>query len=81
MAQAGVATVTMLNGFSFSGQGPNLSQAFVTLKPWSERDAANSASALVAGTNTALSGYRDAIIDAHCAESSSWPPLSFLAGF
>ena len=64
MAQPGVATVTMLNGFSFSGQGPNLSQAFVTLKPWSERDAANSAAALVAGTNTALSGYRDAIIDA-----------------
>ena len=64
LAQPGVATVTMLNGFSFSGQGPNLSQAFVTLKPWSERDAANSAAALVAGTNAAMAGYRDAIVDA-----------------
>jgi multidrug efflux pump len=64
LAQSGVATVTTLNGFSFSGQGPNLSQAFVTLKPWGERDARNSAAALVAGTNAALSGYRDAIIDA-----------------
>ncbi|WP_289015845.1 multidrug efflux RND transporter permease subunit [uncultured Methylobacterium sp.] len=64
MAQPGVATVTMLNGFSFSGQGPNLSQAFVTLKPWSERDAKNSAAALVEGTNKALGGYRDAIVDA-----------------
>ena len=64
LAQPGVATVTMLNGFSFSGQGSNTSQAFVTLKPWDERDAANAASALVAGTNTALSGYRDAIVDA-----------------
>ncbi|GJD43809.1 Multidrug resistance protein MexB [Methylobacterium cerastii] len=64
LAQPGVATVTMLNGFSFSGQGSNTSQAFVTLKPWDERDAANSASALVAGTNKALSGYRDAIVDA-----------------
>ncbi|NEU11953.1 multidrug efflux RND transporter permease subunit [Methylobacterium sp. BTF04] len=64
LAQPGIATVTMLNGFSFSGQGPNLSQAFVTLKPWSERDASNSANALVAGTNAALAGYRDAIVDA-----------------
>ncbi|UMY19378.1 efflux RND transporter permease subunit [Methylobacterium organophilum] len=64
LAQPGVATVTMLNGFSFSGQGPNLSQAFVTLKPWSERDAANSAIALVNGTNAALADYRDAVVDA-----------------
>ncbi|MBB2960619.1 efflux RND transporter permease subunit [Methylobacterium sp. R2-1] len=64
LAQPGVATVTTLNGFSFSGQGPNLSQAFVTLKPWSERDAANSAAALVAATNEAMAGYRDAVVDA-----------------
>ncbi|WP_375456028.1 multidrug efflux RND transporter permease subunit [uncultured Methylobacterium sp.] len=64
LAQPGVATVTMLNGFSFSGQGSNTSQAFVTLKPWDERDAANTAAALVAGTNAALGGYRDAIVDA-----------------
>ncbi|WP_375463456.1 multidrug efflux RND transporter permease subunit [uncultured Methylobacterium sp.] len=64
LAQPGVATVTMLNGFSFSGQGSNTSQAFVTLKPWGERNVGNSAAALVAGTNAALSGYRDAIVDA-----------------
>jgi multidrug efflux pump len=64
MAQPGVTSVTVLNGFSFSGQGSNTSQAFVTLKPWKERDAANSAAALVAGTNTALQSYKDAIINA-----------------
>ncbi len=52
LAQPGVATVTILNGFSFSGQGPNTSQAFVTLKPWSERDAASSAANLVKGRTT-----------------------------
>ena len=40
------------------------SQAFVTLKPWGERDAANSAAALVEGTNKALSSYKDAVIQA-----------------
>jgi multidrug efflux pump len=64
LAQPGVATVTMLNGFSFSGQAPSTSQAFVTLKPWSKRDAKNSAAALVAGTNAALGTYRDATVDA-----------------
>ncbi|MCJ2133099.1 multidrug efflux RND transporter permease subunit [Methylobacterium sp. J-026] len=64
LAQPGVATVTMLNGFSFSGQAPSTSQAFVTLKPWGERDAKNTAAALVAGTNAALASYRDATVDA-----------------
>ncbi|WP_430913386.1 multidrug efflux RND transporter permease subunit [Methylobacterium sp. sgz302541] len=64
MKQPGVATVTIVNGFSFSGQGQMTSQAFVTLKPWGERDADNSAARLVAGTNKAMAGYRDAIFDA-----------------
>ncbi|GGC72477.1 multidrug efflux RND transporter permease subunit [Chelatococcus reniformis] len=64
MAQPGVATVTVVNGFSYSGQGQMTSQAFVTLKPWSERDGANSAAALVSGTNKALASYRDAVIQA-----------------
>jgi multidrug efflux pump len=63
-AQPGVATVTIVNGFSFSGQGQMTSQAFVTLKPWGERDAENSVARLVAGTNRALEGYRDAVIQA-----------------
>jgi len=64
MAQPGVATVTMINGYSYSGQGQMTSQAFVTLKPWSERDAANSVSNLVNGTNAAMANYRDAVIQA-----------------
>lgn len=36
----------------------------MTLKPWDERDASSSASALVKGTNEALGNYRDAMIDA-----------------
>ncbi|MGX7706901.1 multidrug efflux RND transporter permease subunit [Methylobacterium sp. Gmos1] len=64
MAQPGVATVTIVNGFSFSGQGQVTSQAFVTLKPWSERGPDQSALALVNGTNKALSTYRDAIVQA-----------------
>lgn len=64
MAQPGVASVTMINGYSYSGQGQMASQAFVTLKPWSERDASNSATALVNGTNAAMANYRDAVIQA-----------------
>ncbi|MFE1598539.1 multidrug efflux RND transporter permease subunit [Methylobacterium sp. ID0610] len=64
MAQPGVATVTIVNGFSFSGQGQMTSQAFVTLKDWSERGPDQSAAALVAGTNKALGTYKDAVIQA-----------------
>lgn len=64
MAQPGVDTVTMINGYSYSGQGQMTSQAFVTLKPWGERDEANSVSNLVNGTNAAMANYRDAIIQA-----------------
>ena len=64
MAQPGVATVTIINGFSFSGQGQMTSQAFVTLKPWAERDAENSAAKLVERANKSLAAYRDATFDA-----------------
>ncbi|MDR7035891.1 MULTISPECIES: efflux RND transporter permease subunit [Methylobacterium] len=64
MAQPGVATVTIVNGFSFSGQGQMTSQAFVTLKPWAERNAESSAAKLVEGTNKALGSYKDAVIQA-----------------
>jgi multidrug efflux pump len=50
-------------GFSFSGQGQNAALAFVTLKDWSERTAANSSAAALAGRAFgALSGVRDASI-------------------
>jgi multidrug efflux pump len=64
LAQPGVATVTVINGFSFSGQAQNTAQAFVTLKDWAQRDEANSAANLVRGTNQALARYRDATIQA-----------------
>ncbi|TDR93193.1 multidrug efflux RND transporter permease subunit [Enterovirga rhinocerotis] len=64
LAQPGVATVTILNGFSFSGQAQNTAQAFVTLKDWSERDAENSAANLVKKANRELGRYRDATIQA-----------------
>ncbi|MFD2675556.1 multidrug efflux RND transporter permease subunit [Camelimonas lactis] len=64
LAQPGVASVTIVNGFSFSGQGQMTSQAFVTLKPWKERNAANSVKNLVDGANQALASYKDAVIQA-----------------
>ena len=41
----GVDNVTFLTGFSFSGQGMNTAQAFITLKDWSERGPKESAAA------------------------------------
>ena len=61
----GVDNVTFLTGFSFLGQGRNTAQAFVTLKPWSERHHADeSAAAIVEDTNKSLSTIRDAEISA-----------------
>src|SRR3982075_1210132 len=62
--RAGVDTVTFLTGFSFSGQGINTAQAFITLKDWSERPPKDSASAIVADINRELSSIRDAKISA-----------------
>ncbi|MBI5263662.1 MAG: efflux RND transporter permease subunit, partial [Bradyrhizobium sp.] len=60
----GVEGVTFLTGFSFSGQGMNTAQAFVTLKDWSEREGKDSAAAIVADINRDLSSIRDAKIAA-----------------
>jgi multidrug efflux pump len=60
----GVENVTFLTGFSFSGQGINTAQAFITLKDWSERGRADSAAAIVADINRDLSSIRDAKISA-----------------
>src|SRR6201994_1176921 len=43
----GVENVTFLTGYSYSGQGINTAQAFITLKDWSERGAKDSADAIV----------------------------------
>jgi multidrug efflux pump len=62
--RAGVENVTFLTGFSFSGQGMNTAQAFITLKDWSERPPKDSAAAIVADINRDLSSIRDAKIAA-----------------
>ncbi len=62
--RSGVDTVTFLTGFSFSGQGINTAQAFITLKDWSERPPKDSAAAIVADINRSLSPVRDAKISA-----------------
>ena len=60
----GVENVTFLTGYSYSGQGINTAQAFITLKDWSERSSKDSASALVADINRDLASIRDAKISA-----------------
>ena len=61
----GVEDVTFLTGFSFSGQGMNTAQAFITLKDWSERGPKDSAAAIVNDINRDLSSsIRDAKISA-----------------
>jgi multidrug efflux pump len=60
----GVDQVTFLTGFSFLGQGKNTAQAFVTLKPWSERGPNESAAAIVADINKAMEPVREAEITA-----------------
>ncbi|MDF0493852.1 efflux RND transporter permease subunit [Bradyrhizobium yuanmingense] len=64
-ARPGVDNVTFLTGFSFSGQGMNTAQAFITLKDWSERGPKDSAAAIVNDVNRDLgSSIRDAKISA-----------------
>ncbi|MDX3967091.1 MAG: multidrug efflux RND transporter permease subunit [Bradyrhizobium sp.] len=63
-ARPGVDNVTFLTGFSFSGQGMNTAQAFITLKDWSERGPKDSAAAIVNDINRDLSSIRDAKIAA-----------------
>ncbi len=63
-ARSAVEDVTFLTGFSFSGQGMNTAQAFITLKDWSERGSKDSAAALVADINRDLASIRDAKITA-----------------
>ncbi|MGE5157069.1 MAG: multidrug efflux RND transporter permease subunit, partial [Gemmatimonas sp.] len=62
--RAGIQDVTFLTGYSFSGQGMNTAQAFISLKDWSERGAKDSAAAIVSDVNRDLSSIRDAKITA-----------------
>jgi multidrug efflux pump len=63
MAQPEVDNVTVISGFSFSGQGQNAGIGFVSLKDWSERKgAAHSADSLAKRSMGALAGIRDAFV-------------------
>ncbi|HET6600001.1 MAG TPA: efflux RND transporter permease subunit [Burkholderiaceae bacterium] len=63
LKQPEVKSMVGVVGFSFSGQGQNAALAFVTLKPWDEREGeAHSATAIAGRAFGALAGIRDAII-------------------
>ena len=63
LAQPEVDKMVSVLGFSFSGSGQNAALAFVTLKPWDEREGAeHSAQTLAGRAFSALSRVRDAFI-------------------
>lgn len=55
-----VANVVAIQGFSFSGQGPNAALVFVTLKDWAERGAGNSVQEISNRVNMQLFALKDA---------------------
>ncbi|EDR6667427.1 efflux RND transporter permease subunit [Salmonella enterica subsp. enterica] len=61
--KANVESVFTVNGFSFSGQGQNSGMAFVSLKPWEERNGEeNSVEAVIARATRAFSQSRDGLV-------------------
>jgi multidrug efflux pump len=63
LKQPEVQSMVSVLGFSFSGTGQNAALAFVTFKPWDERQGAGSTAQAVAGrTFGAMMGVRDAFI-------------------
>ncbi|EJH3722704.1 efflux RND transporter permease subunit [Salmonella enterica] len=61
--KANVESVFTVNGFSFSGQGQNSGMAFVSLKPWEERNCEeNSVEAVIARATRAFSQIRDGLV-------------------
>ncbi|ECT2696376.1 hydrophobe/amphiphile efflux-1 family RND transporter [Salmonella enterica subsp. enterica serovar Montevideo] len=61
--KANVESVFTINGFSFSGQGQNSGMAFVSLKPWEERNGEeNSVEAVIARATRAFSQIRDGLV-------------------
>ncbi|EAA0974347.1 TPA: efflux RND transporter permease subunit [Salmonella enterica subsp. enterica serovar 4,5,12:b:-] len=61
--KANVESVFTVNGFSFSGQGQNSGMAFVSLKPWEERNGEeNSVKAVIARATRAFSQIRDGLV-------------------
>ncbi|EAV1202791.1 efflux RND transporter permease subunit [Salmonella enterica subsp. enterica serovar Denver] len=61
--KANVESVFTVNGFSFSGQGQNSGMAFVSLKPWEERNGEeNSVEAVIARATRAFIQIRDGLV-------------------
>ncbi|EAX9277404.1 efflux RND transporter permease subunit [Salmonella enterica] len=61
--KANVESVFTVNGFSFSGQGQNSGMAFVSLKPWEERNGEeNSVEAVIARATRAFSQIRGGLV-------------------
>src|SRR5690606_20345943 len=71
LSMEGVEDVVIIQGFSFSGQGPNSGLSFVTLTDWSERKTPElSAAALAGDLSGRLMSIRDTI-----AFALSPPPI------
>ncbi len=61
--KANVESVFTVNGFSFSGQGQNSGMAFVSLKPWEERNGdENNVESIIARATRAFSQIRDGLV-------------------
>ncbi|TQS69983.1 multidrug efflux RND transporter permease subunit [Rhodobacteraceae bacterium] len=60
LSQEAVDRIVVVQGYSFSGQGPNSGLAFITLKDWSERGPEDSADAMAGKLSGAFAGIRDA---------------------
>ena len=61
--KANVESVFTVNGFSFSGQGQNSGMAFVSLKPWEERNGSeNNVESVIARATRAFSQIRDGLV-------------------
>ena len=74
LSTEGVSDIVTVQGFSFSGQGPNSAISFVTLDDWSKRKAPGLAAGALAGQLSGqLFGIRDAI-----AFAISPPPIAGL---
>jgi multidrug efflux pump len=72
-AEQSVENIVAIQGFSFSGTGPNAALAFVTLKDWSERGDGQSAQDIANRANMQLFGLKDAM-----AFALSPPPIQGL---
>lgn len=61
--KANVESVFTVNGFSFSGRAQNAGMAFVSLKPWEERNSdENSAEAVIHRAKMELGKIRDGFV-------------------